>query len=52
MVFVLAYTPCLATVAEQQRMFGWRWTLGAVAVQLSVAWVLSVATFQLLRLVW
>ncbi|KZM36608.1 ferrous iron transporter B [Oerskovia enterophila] len=52
MVFVLAYTPCLATVAEQQRMFGWRWTLGAVAIQLSVAWVLSVATFQLLRLVW
>ena len=52
MVFVLAYTPCLATVAEQRRMFGWRWTLGAVAVQLGVAWVLSVATFQLLRLVW
>lgn len=52
MVFVLAYTPCLATVAEQKRMFGWRWTLGAVAAQLTVAWVLSVATFQLLRLVW
>ncbi|WP_336708030.1 ferrous iron transporter B [Oerskovia sp. USHLN155] len=52
MVFVLAYTPCLATVAEQKRLFGWRWTLGAVAAQLTVAWVLSVATFQLLRLVW
>ncbi|MFF3064593.1 ferrous iron transporter B [Oerskovia sp. NPDC057915] len=52
MVFVLAYTPCLATVAEQKRLFGWRWTLGAVVAQLTVAWVLSVATFQLLRLVW
>ncbi|MFF2620259.1 ferrous iron transporter B [Oerskovia jenensis] len=52
MVFVLAYTPCLATVAEQKRLFGRRWTLGAVVAQLTVAWVLSVATFQLLRLVW
>lgn len=52
LVFVLAYTPCLATVAEQWRMWGPRWTLGAVGVQLAVAWTLSVATFWLLRLVW
>ncbi len=52
MVFVLAYTPCLATVAEQRRLFGSRWTLGAVAAQLTLAWVLSVACFQLLRWWW
>ena len=50
MVFVLAYTPCLATIAEQKRMFGLRWTSGAVAVQLIVAWVLAVGVFQVGRL--
>ncbi|MGO1316577.1 MAG: ferrous iron transporter B, partial [Cellulomonadaceae bacterium] len=50
MVFVLAYTPCVATIAEQKRMFGWRWTLGAVAVQLAVAWCAAVAVFQIGRL--
>lgn len=52
MVFVLAYTPCLATVAEQRRLFGTRWTLGAVVGQLMIAWLLSVACFQLLRWMW
>ncbi|TQL01740.1 ferrous iron transporter B [Cellulomonas sp. SLBN-39] len=46
MVFTLAYTPCLATVAEQRRLFGLRWTLGGVGVQLAVAWVLAVVVFQ------
>lgn len=46
MVFVLGYTPCLATVAEQARRFGARWTAGAVVLQLVVAWVLAVAVFQ------
>jgi ferrous iron transport protein B len=50
MVFVLAYTPCLATVGEQRRLYGWRWTAGAVGVQLAVAWVLAVAVFQVGRL--
>ncbi len=50
MVFVLAYTPCLATVGEQRRLFGWRWTLGAVGVQIALAWVLAVAVFQVGRL--
>jgi len=52
MVFVLSYTPCVATVAEQKRVFGWRWALGGMAGQLVVAWLLAVGTFQLLRLVW
>lgn len=50
MVFVLAYTPCLATLAEQARQFGRRWTAAAVAAQLVLAWVLSVAVFQVGRL--
>lgn len=50
MVFVLAYTPCLATVGEQRRLFGARWTLGAVGAQLVLAWVLAVAVFQVGRL--
>jgi ferrous iron transport protein B len=50
MVFVLAYTPCLATVGEQRRLYGMRWTAGAVGVQLAVAWVLSVVVFQIGRL--
>jgi ferrous iron transport protein B len=50
MVFVLAYTPCLATVAEQRRLFGSRWTLGALGVQLVIAWTAAVVVFQLGRL--
>lgn len=50
MVFVLAYTPCLATVGEQRRLYGRRWTFGAVGVQLAIAWLLAVAVFQIGRL--
>jgi len=50
MVFVLAYTPCLATVAEQRRLFGARWTGGAVAAQLTLAWLLAAAVFGFGRL--
>jgi ferrous iron transport protein B len=46
MVFVLAYTPCVAALAEQRRLFGWRPTVSALAVQLTVAWVLAVLVFQ------
>ncbi|WP_448631785.1 ferrous iron transport protein B [Cellulomonas soli] len=46
MVFVLAYSPCLATIAEQRRLFGVRWTLRAVGVSLGVAWLAAVLVFQ------
>ena len=46
MVFVLAYTPCVAALAEQRRLFGWRPTVSALFVQLAAAWVLSVSVFQ------
>lgn len=47
LVFLLAYTPCVATLAAQRREIGLRWTLTGVAVQLVVAWCLAVAVFQI-----
>ena len=46
MVFVLAYTPCVAALAEQRRLFGWRPTVSALGVQLAGAWLLAVMVFQ------
>lgn len=50
LVFVLAYTPCMATVAEQARLIGGRKTAIAVVVQLAVAWALAVGIFQIGKL--
>jgi ferrous iron transport protein B len=52
MVFLLAYTPCVATLAAQQREVGLKWTLFGVAMQLTTAWLLAVAVFQVGRLFW
>ena len=49
MLFLLAYTPCVATIAAQRREIGWRWTLFGFGVQLATAWVLAVAAFQILK---
>ena len=46
MVFVLAYTPCVAALAEQRRLFGWRPTASALGTQLGVGWGLAVLVFQ------
>ena len=46
MVFLLAYTPCVATLAAQRRELGTRWTAFGLAVQLTVAWTLAVLVFQ------
>lgn len=50
LLFVLTYTPCLATVAEQVRQVGAKMALAAVGVQLAAAWILAVAVFQIGRL--
>ncbi|WP_026460639.1 ferrous iron transport protein B [Schaalia suimastitidis] len=50
LVFVLTYTPCLATVAEQARQIGAKWAIGGVLVQLAAAWVLAVVIYQIGRL--
>ncbi|MCA1780881.1 MAG: ferrous iron transport protein B [Intrasporangiaceae bacterium] len=52
MVFLLAYTPCVATLAAQRRELGARWTVFGVGLQLVVAWVLAVLVFQVGRLLW
>lgn len=49
MVFLLAYTPCVATLAAQKREIGWRWTLFGFGVQLIGSWLLAVAVFQALK---
>ncbi|MDD7687023.1 MAG: ferrous iron transport protein B [Actinomycetaceae bacterium] len=51
LVFVLAYTPCLATVGEQVRLIGGKLTLIAVSAQLVGAWILAVAVFQIGKLI-
>ncbi len=50
LIFVLTYTPCMATVAEQARQIGARLTSIAIGVQLIVAWLLAVGFFQVTRL--
>jgi ferrous iron transport protein B len=52
MIFLLAYTPCVATLAAQWREIGGKWTLFGVVMQLLVAWTLAVAVFQIGRLLW
>jgi ferrous iron transport protein B len=47
LVFLLAYTPCVATLAAQRREIGMRWTTFGIAMQLTVAWVVAVAIFQI-----
>ncbi len=47
LVFLLAYTPCVATLAAQKRQIGTRWTAAGVVMQLGMAWLLAVAVFQI-----
>ena len=47
LVFVLAYTPCVATLTAQLREIGLRWMLFGLAVNLSVAWLAAVVVFQI-----
>jgi ferrous iron transport protein B len=50
LIFLTAYTPCVATVAAQKKEFGTRWALIGVGLQLAIAWLLAVAVFQIGRL--
>jgi len=51
LVFLLGYTPCVATLAAQRREIGTRWTVVGVALQFGLAWTIAVAVFQVGRLV-
>ena len=46
MVFILLYTPCVATVAALRDLVGWRWAGVMVFYQLAVAYVFGVLVFQ------
>ena len=47
LVFLLAYTPCVATLATQKREIGLRWTLFGIGMQFAVAWCVAVCIFQI-----
>ena len=47
LVFVLAYTPCVATLAAQHREVGFKWTMFGILVNLLSAWVAAVVVFNI-----
>ncbi len=49
LLFTLAYTPCLATVAELKRQFGRKIAWQTVGLGLVTAYILAVLAFQTLR---
>jgi ferrous iron transport protein B len=47
LVFVLIYTPCLATLAAvRQETRSWKWTLFSVGYQVTLAWVMAYAVVR------
>lgn len=52
LLFTLAYTPCLATVAEMRQQFGTKVAARSVLLSLAVAYVIAIIAFQTLRLIW
>ena len=52
LLFTLAYTPCLETVAEMRRQFGTKVAARSVLLSLAVAYVIAIIAFQTLRLIW
>jgi ferrous iron transport protein B len=47
LVFLLLYSPCVATVAATRSEFGTRWAAFSLVWQLSVAWVCAWVAFRL-----
>jgi len=50
MMFVLLYTPCVATVAAVRREAGSGWMWFSIASQLSLAWLVGFGVYQIGRL--
>jgi ferrous iron transport protein B len=46
MVYVLLYSPCVATMAAQRQELGSRWMWMSIAIQLTLGWVLAFIVFQ------
>ena len=51
MVFILLYTPCMATVGAIRHEIGTRWMWFSVIGQTVLAWVMAVGVFQIGKLV-
>jgi ferrous iron transport protein B len=45
-MFVLIYTPCVATLGAIKSEFGWRWAAFSGLYQFALAWLLAVIVFQ------
>ncbi len=43
--FCLLYTPCVAAIASVRRELGWKWALGMVGLQCTVAWLAAAAIY-------
>lgn len=50
-VFVLLYTPCVATLGALKAEFGWRWAGVSALYQFSLAWLVAVVVYQVGRLI-
>ena len=50
LVFILLYTPCVATVAALRNLVGWRWAGFLVVYQFAIAYVFGVLVYQAARL--
>lgn len=50
LVFILLYTPCVATIAALKELVGSRWATIMVFYQLAVAYLLGVAVYQVARM--
>ena len=51
MVFVLLYTPCVATIATMKReMKSTRWTVFAIVFQVLIAWLVATIFYQIANL--
>ncbi len=46
LVFVLVYTPCVATLGAIRSEYGWKWLWVSASYQLALAWVLAVMVYQ------
>ncbi len=46
MVFVLLYTPCVATIAAERHEFGVKWMWFSIAGQVGIAWLGALVVFQ------
>ncbi|HXV97501.1 MAG TPA: nucleoside recognition domain-containing protein, partial [Anaerolineae bacterium] len=45
-VFVLIYTPCVATLSAIRAEYGWRWVWFSAFYQLALAWLMAVLVYQ------